>query len=88
MAINEDEIDIQISKHSHHKNTEYFDEYRTFDLCAGAECPDDHISVSGCAACIGDYQIKILFEVQPALTWENLKETLLIAQVLNVPPQP
>ena len=88
MDINEDEIDIQISKHSLHKNTEYFDEYRSSDLCVGAVCPEYVDRVSECSECIGNYSIKVLFEVQPALTWENLKETILIAQVLSVPPQP
>jgi hypothetical protein len=88
MSISEDEIDKQVAQHRFGKNEEYFDEYRSNDLCAGAVCPEYVDKLSECCECIGDYSINILFEVQPALTWENLKETVLIAQVLSVPPQP
>jgi hypothetical protein len=88
MSISEDEIDKQIAQHRYRKNTEYFDEYRSQDLCAGAVCHEYVDRLSDCCECIGEYSINILFEVQPALTWENLKETILIAQVLTVLPQP
>ena len=95
--LDEKEINKQIGEHIYRKDEDHiYQEYvkEEKDLCRGAECPTSLDSSGkvkklglGCKRCIGDYHLKELIEVQPHLNWKNLKETILMAQVLGIKSQ-
>ena len=84
--LTEEEIDNQISIHMYVGEPDYFkpNTIGRDDLCIGAICPGGHHTDKDCKQCIGDYVKKDLIEVQPHLNWKNLKETILMAQVLGI----
>ncbi len=86
--LTEEEIDNQISIHMYVDESDYFKPNTNTivrdNLCSGAVCPSGHHTNDACKHCIGDYLKKDLIEIQPHLNWKNLKETILIAQVLGI----
>jgi hypothetical protein len=89
--LTEEEIDKQIDEHMDVINPEHIliaYKNNESDLCSGAQCPDNFDkSLTACNKCFADYNLKELIEVQPHLNWENLKETILMAQVLGIKSQ-
>ena len=85
--LTEKEIDEQIDEHHNVNQPDFilkaYEDGESF-LCEGASCTVANYHVNECTKCIGDYILPELIEVQPHLNWKNLKETILMAQVLGI----
>ena len=88
--LTEEEIDEQIDEHYKVNQPDFILEaYENGEefLCRGASCSIANYHVNDCKKCIGNYILPELIEVQPHLNWKNLKETILMAQVLGIKSQ-
>ena len=86
MTVKIEDVDDQIRKHVYSGEPNYLMKNEFRELCRGAECPEIP-GEDSCEYCIGDYNIAPLLEVQPHLTWLNLKETIILAQCLGIEPE-
>lgn len=78
-------IDIQIQNHSYNHIPDWLIKSDVIELCEGMGCPDNP-NGDDCNICIGDYNTPDLREIEPDLNWKNLKETIVMAQLLNIKP--
>jgi hypothetical protein len=88
--LSEEEINRQIACHVYVDDENHIPDRidcRSKDLCRGAVCPEGPESAStndSCKQCIGDYALDDLSKLQPNLNWRNLKDTILLAQLVGI----